>query len=64
VLAVGQHAKIAKVSFAVDEDGTLVVQRGLSATDEVVLSPSADLKDGDPLDLTPAPAAGPEKKTP
>lgn len=51
VLAVAQHAKIAKVSFAVDEDGTLVVQRGLSATDEVLLSPSADLKDGDPLDV-------------
>ena len=53
-----------KVSFAVDEDGTLVVQRGLTVADEVVLSPSADLKDGDPLDLAPAPASSPEKKTP
>ena len=44
------HARIAKVSFAVDEDGSLVVQRGLTANDEVVLSPSSDLKDGDPVD--------------
>jgi RND family efflux transporter MFP subunit len=45
------RAKIAKVSFAVDEDGTLIVQRGLTTNDEVVLSPSTDLKDGDPLDV-------------
>ena len=64
VIAVAAHAKIVKVSFAVDEDGSLVVQRGLTATDEVILSPSADLKDGDPLDLSPARAQGPEKKTP
>lgn len=44
-----RRARIAKVSFAVDEDGTLVVQRGLAATDEVVLSPNPDLKDGDAL---------------
>lgn len=44
-------ARIAKVSFAVDEDGSLVVQRGLVATDEVLLSPSSDLKDGDPVDV-------------
>jgi multidrug efflux pump subunit AcrA (membrane-fusion protein) len=47
----GNKAKITKVSFAVDEDGSLVVQRGLTATDEVVLSPSSDLKDGDVLDV-------------
>jgi RND family efflux transporter MFP subunit len=45
------RAKIVKVSFAVDEDGTLVVQRGLTTADEVVLSPSSDIKDGDPVDL-------------
>lgn len=44
------RAKIVKVSFAVDEDGTLVVQRGLMPADEVVLSPNPDLKDGDPVD--------------
>jgi RND family efflux transporter MFP subunit len=47
----GGKAKITKVSFAVDEDGSLVVQRGLVAGDEVVLSPSSDLKDGDALDV-------------
>ncbi len=47
----GGKAKIAKVSFAVDEDGSLIVQRGLTIADEVVLSPSTDLKDGDPVDV-------------
>jgi RND family efflux transporter MFP subunit len=45
------HAKIARVSFAVDEDGSLVVQRGLTVSDEVVLSPSSDVKDGDPIEV-------------
>ena len=44
------HAKLTKVSFAVDEDGSLVVQRGLTTTDEVILAPSSDVKDGDPID--------------
>lgn len=47
----GGKAKVTKVSFAVDEDGSLVVQRGLTANDEVLLSPSSDLKDGDPVDV-------------
>ncbi len=47
----GGKAKIAKVSFAVDEDGSLIVQRGLTVNDEVLLSPSTDLKDGDPVDV-------------
>lgn len=47
----GKKAKFVKVSFAVDEDGSLVVQRGLTTGDEVVLSPSSDLKDGDALDV-------------
>lgn len=45
------RARITKVSFAVDEDGSLVVQRGLAVNDEVVLSPSSDLKDGDPIEV-------------
>lgn len=45
------RAKIAKVSFAVDEDGTLVVQRGLTAADLVLLSPNPDIKDGDAVDV-------------
>ena len=44
-------AKIAKVSFAVDEDGSLVVQRGVSAEDVVLLSPNVELKDGDPVEV-------------
>lgn len=49
VVASGGRARLAKVSFAVDEDGSLVVQRGLLESDEVVLSPSVELKDGDAL---------------
>jgi hypothetical protein len=44
-------AKIAKASFAVDEDGTLVVQRGVAANDVVVLSPNVELRDGDPVEV-------------
>ncbi len=58
VVVAAAHARIVKVSFATDEDGSLVVQRGLTVTDEVILSPSADLKDGDALELSP------EKKAP
>lgn len=44
----GARAKITKVSFAVDDkDGSLVVQRGLGANDEVLLSPSVELADGE-----------------
>jgi RND family efflux transporter MFP subunit len=64
VVAVGSRAKIVKVSFAVDDDGSLIVQRGLAATDEVVLSPSSDLKAGDALDVSPSPSPSPEKKAP
>lgn len=42
--------KIAKVSFAIDTDGTLIVQRGLVAGETVLLSPNVDLKDGDKVD--------------
>jgi len=43
-------AKLTRVSFFVDEDGSLVVRRGLAANDEVILSPSVELHDGDPVD--------------
>ncbi len=49
VVDAGGKAKVQKVSFAVDEDGSLVVQRGLAATDKVVVSPSPEMKDGDSL---------------
>lgn len=50
-------ARIVKASFAVDEDGSLVVQRGVSPDDVVLVSPSPELGDGDPVDLAPAGAA-------
>ena len=50
-------ARIAKASFAVDEDGSLVVQRGVSAADVVLLSPNVELKDGDPIEIAAAPEA-------
>ncbi len=47
------RAKIAKVSFAVDPDGSLVVQRGLAPDEDVILSPSVELHDGDPVEVAP-----------
>ncbi len=44
-------ARIAKASFAIEEDGTMVVQRGVTADDTVLLSPSVELKDGDPVEI-------------
>jgi RND family efflux transporter MFP subunit len=41
------RAKIVKATFNVDEDGSLVVVRGLSAGDDVVVAPNADVRDGD-----------------
>ena len=46
------RAKIAKVSFAVDGDGSLVVQRGLAVDRRrSILSPSSDVKDDDVVDV-------------
>jgi RND family efflux transporter MFP subunit len=47
----GVVARIVKASFIVDTDGSLVVQRGLEAGDEVLLAPSVDLKSGDKIEL-------------
>jgi RND family efflux transporter MFP subunit len=44
-------AMITKVSFATDEDGMLVVQRGVGPDDLVIISPNVELKDGDPVDV-------------
>jgi RND family efflux transporter MFP subunit len=46
-----KQARVVRVSFVVDADGSLVVQRGLTPSDEVLLSPSPELHDGDPLDV-------------
>jgi RND family efflux transporter MFP subunit len=48
------RARIVKVSFAVDEDGSLIVQRGLGPDDEIVVSPNVELRDGDPIATEPA----------
>lgn len=45
-------ARISKVSFAIDEDGSMVIQRGVSPEDVVILSPSVEIKDGDLIDVT------------
>lgn len=44
--------RIVKASFAVEEDGSLVVQRGVSPADEIVLSANVELRDGDVLEAT------------
>lgn len=51
VQVVGGKAKITKVSFAVDEDGSLIVQHGLTPDAEVLLAPSSDLHDGDAVEV-------------
>jgi hypothetical protein len=53
------HAKILHVTHAVDTDGSWIVTRGLEATDDVVLLPPADVKDGDALEVGGEPAAPP-----
>jgi len=40
-------AAITKAAFAVDTDGSLVVERGLSEADDVLVSPNPDIADGD-----------------
>jgi RND family efflux transporter MFP subunit len=44
-------AQIVHVPHAVDTDGSWMVTRGLDASDTLVLSPDADVKDGDPIEL-------------
>jgi len=55
VTIVDGKAHLVKAAFAEGEEGTLIVQRGLTPTDVVILSPSTDLREGDPVDPTPAP---------
>lgn len=46
----GGKAVRLKVAHFVDTDGTWIVTHGLSATDELVLDPSDDIRDGDVLE--------------
>lgn len=54
VVVASGKAKITKVSFAIDEDGSLVVQRGLLPDAEVMLAPNPELRDDAPVDVVPA----------
>jgi len=49
-------ASLTRVTFARADDGGLLVRGGLAPSDDVLVSPSAEIKDGDPV--TVAPAAG------
>ena len=46
------RAVIAHIAFATNDDGSLLVHRGLTPTDEILLSPNAELKTGDPIEAT------------
>jgi RND family efflux transporter MFP subunit len=46
-------ARLQRVGFVRDADGTLLVRQGLSASDDVLLAPSADVKDGDSVSVAP-----------
>lgn len=62
VLSKGGKAHLVRVVFSTEPDGSLLVRRGLEASDEVVLSPSFELREGDALVLdaaAPAPTAAP-----
>lgn len=51
VLVSQGKAKVVRVSHFVDEDGSWIVRSGITTTDKVLLAPSPDLHDGDPVDL-------------
>jgi RND family efflux transporter MFP subunit len=51
VLVKDGKAHIVKVTHFVDEDGSWIVKNGLDAADKVVIAPSPDVHEGDPVDL-------------
>jgi RND family efflux transporter MFP subunit len=51
-------ARLVRVSFARAEDGSLLVRSGIEAQDVVLLAPSAEIKDGDTVELARAPVTG------
>jgi cobalt-zinc-cadmium efflux system membrane fusion protein len=53
VLAQAGKAKLVRATFARDQDGSLLVRKGLAAEDEVLVSPTSEVKDGDPLSSAP-----------
>jgi RND family efflux transporter MFP subunit len=64
VLGEGNRLETRRVVLAVDKDGTLLVRRGLSEGEKVVLKPKPEAKTGDQVALeTAAPAAAPAPAT-
>jgi len=62
VVSKGGKAHLVRVVFSTEPDGSLLVRRGLEASDEVVLSPSFEVREGDALvpdAAAPAPTAAP-----
>lgn len=49
-------AHIARVAVSLADDGSLLVREGIEASDDVVLSPSTDVREGDVLETTAAAA--------
>jgi len=47
----GKTARVVRVVHSVDEDGSWIIRSGLAATDQVVLSPPPDIRDGDVLEF-------------
>jgi len=52
VLVEGGLARIVRVGYATADDGSWMVRSGLRATDVVLLSPDAEIKDGDAIAST------------
>jgi RND family efflux transporter MFP subunit len=52
VLVDNGHARIVRVGYASSDDGAWMVRSGLRATDVVLLSPDAEIKDGDAIAST------------
>jgi ribosomal protein L2 len=52
VLIEGGHARIARVGYATADDGAWMVRSGLRPTDVVLISPDAEIKDGDAIAST------------
>jgi RND family efflux transporter MFP subunit len=50
-------AHLVHVVFSTEPDGSLLVRKGLLATDDVVVSPSPEVEEGDAIELAPSPAA-------
>ncbi len=62
VRVVAGKAQRTKVTHTVATDGSWIVTAGLAATDQLVLSPSDDLRDGDSVEIAAAAPKAPEKK--